>query len=63
MGLRAKLPTTFLALLTTAIIAVSAIYLDRMLRLMAHGLSHLRRSLQQGSLRAGPIGAERHRHD
>ena len=38
MGLRAKLPTTFLALLTTAIIAVSAIYLDRMLRLMAHGL-------------------------
>ena len=38
MGLRAKLPTTFLALLTIAIVAVSAIYLDRMLRLMAHGL-------------------------
>ncbi len=38
MGLRAKIPATFLALLTTAIIAVSAIYLDRMLRLMAHGL-------------------------
>jgi signal transduction histidine kinase len=38
VGLRAKLPTTFLALLAAAIIAVSAIYLDRMLRLMAHGL-------------------------
>ena len=38
MGLRAKLPTTFLVLLATAIIAVSAIYLDRMLRLMVHGL-------------------------
>lgn len=38
MGLRAKLPTTFLALITAAIVAVSALYLDRMLRLMAHGL-------------------------
>lgn len=38
MGLRAKLPTTFLVLLATAIIAASAIHLDRMLRLMAHGL-------------------------
>src|SRR5689334_21924126 len=38
MGLRAKLPITFLILLTAAILAVSAIYLNRMLRLMAHGL-------------------------
>jgi signal transduction histidine kinase len=38
VGLRAKLPTTFLILLAAAIIAVSAIYLDRMLRLMADGL-------------------------
>ncbi len=38
MGLRAKLPFTFLALLTAAIVAVSGIYLDRMLRQMAHGL-------------------------
>ncbi len=38
MGLRAKLPTTFLVLLATAIIAVGAICLDRMLRLMAHGV-------------------------
>ena len=38
MGLRAKLPTTFLALLTAAILAVSALYLNRMLRLLAHGL-------------------------
>jgi hypothetical protein len=38
VGLRAKLPTTFLVLLAAAIIAVSAIYLDRTLRLMAHGL-------------------------
>jgi signal transduction histidine kinase len=38
VGLRAKLPTAFLALLATAIIVISAIYLDRMLRLMAHGL-------------------------
>jgi hypothetical protein len=38
VGLRAKLPTTFLVLLAAAIIALSAIYLDRTLRLMAHGL-------------------------
>lgn len=38
MGLRAKLPTTFLVLLAAAIIAASAIHLDRMLRLMAHGV-------------------------
>ena len=38
MGLRAKLPTTFLVLLAIAIIAASAINLDRMLRLMVHGL-------------------------
>ncbi|MGO9056654.1 MAG: ATP-binding protein [Candidatus Binataceae bacterium] len=38
MGLRTKLPTTFLVLLATAIIAASAIHLDRMLRLMVHGL-------------------------
>jgi len=38
VGLRAKLPTTFLALLTAAILAVSALYLNRMLRLLAHGL-------------------------
>ncbi len=38
MGLRAKLPTTFLILVTAAIVAVSVLYLDRMLRLMAHGL-------------------------
>jgi signal transduction histidine kinase len=38
VGLRTKLPTTFLALLTAAIVTVSVIYLDRMLRLMAHGL-------------------------
>ena len=36
MGLRAKLPTTFLVLLAAAIIAVGAICLDRILRLMAH---------------------------
>jgi signal transduction histidine kinase len=36
VGLRAKLPITFLALLTAAIVAVSAIYLNRMLQLMAH---------------------------
>jgi signal transduction histidine kinase len=39
VGLRAKLPTTFIILLTAAILAVSALYLDRMLRLMAHGLA------------------------
>jgi signal transduction histidine kinase len=38
VGLRAKLPITFLALLTAAIIAVSALYLNRLLRLMAHGV-------------------------
>jgi signal transduction histidine kinase len=38
VGLRAKLPTTFLALLAAAIIVISAIYLNRMLRLMVHGL-------------------------
>ncbi len=38
MGLRAKLPITFLALLTAAIMAVSALYLNRLLRLMAHGV-------------------------
>jgi signal transduction histidine kinase len=38
VGLRAKLPITFLALLTAAILAVSAIYLNRLLRLMAHGV-------------------------
>jgi signal transduction histidine kinase len=38
VGLRTKLPTTFLALVTAAIVAVSVLYLDRMLRLMAHGL-------------------------
>ncbi len=38
MGLRAKLPTTFLALLAAAIIAISGIYLNKMLGLMAHGL-------------------------
>jgi len=38
VGLRAKLPITFLALLTAAIMAVSALYLNRLLRLMAHGV-------------------------
>lgn len=38
MGLRAKLPITFLALLTASILAVSAIYLNRMLGLMAQGV-------------------------
>jgi signal transduction histidine kinase len=38
VGLRYKLPSTFLAVLAAALIAVSAIYLDRMLRIMAHGV-------------------------
>ena len=38
MGLRTKLPAAFLALIAAAIAAISVIYLDRMLRLMAHGL-------------------------
>ncbi len=38
MGLRAKLPTTFLALLAAAIIVVSGIYLNELLGLMARGL-------------------------